>query len=372
MNDDHWRIRRYGTGALLGAVLLAACSLTTVHEGRIPPLKGQPEVAVADVDPLWLPTDGRSFVRQYAGPEVAAGNRAWSLAYAALDPYLLNFDYDPLRTATAEEAYRDRAGNCLSFSNLFVAMAREAGLDAWYQEVAVFPEWSSVNDTMFVSKHVNAVVAERGREYTVDVSRRRNRGGERTRKLSDAEAKAQYFNNLGAQALVDDDLALAHAYFRKALETQSGLAYVWSNLGVVLRRNGQVDDARGVYQTALQLDPQQSVALNNLYLIHTETGDEAAAEAIRRRVERNRRRNPYYLNHLAEVALEEQRYTDAIGLARRAIRIDGSEYRFHFTLARSQFLAGQPEVARASLGRARELAPRTPGGLELALPDGSL
>ena len=37
-------------------------------------------------------------------------------------------------------------GNCLSFSSMFVAMAREADLTAYFQEVYIPPNWRTVND----------------------------------------------------------------------------------------------------------------------------------------------------------------------------------------------------------------------------------
>ena len=76
------------------------------------------------------------------------------------DPILLDFDYEPSLTLTAADTFNHRTGNCLSFTAMFIAMAREAGLKAWFQEVKLPPEWSSVNDTFLVSMHVNAVVQD--------------------------------------------------------------------------------------------------------------------------------------------------------------------------------------------------------------------
>ena len=353
------------------ALLLAACAGTPrIGDSPVPPLQGLPVPAVSDVDLLAISPEMQQFTERYArhGNTEEAG-KAWMLAYAALDPYLLDFDYDPLVTLPADEAFRARRGNCLTFSSLFVAMARSAGLHSWYQEVRVPPKWSAVNETLLVSKHVNAVVSERGRRYVIDVSRREPEAGERTRRLSDGEAKAQYFNNLGVDALVEGDLGRAYAYFTRALETQPGLAYVWSNLGVVFRRNAQMEDAVRAYHTALQAEPDQAVALNNLHDLYTETGDLQAAAELERRVEHNRRKNPYYLHHLAEVASEEQRWNDAVDLLNRAIRIDGNEYRFHYTLAHVQYHLGELETARGSLARARELAANQRATEPLLLPD---
>ena len=157
---------------------------------------------------------------------------------------------------------------------------------------------------------------------------------------------------------MENQLAKAFAYFVKSLQTKRDLAFVWSNLGVVYKRNGQLSDAKTAYRTALELDHGLSTALNNLYAVLVEEGDWLAAEAVQRRVERHRQKNPYYLHYLSIEALNEQRYADAIELLDRAISLNEEEYRFHFTLARSLFLNGKNDTALNSLHRAKQLAPQ--------------
>ena len=356
--------------ALLLAILVAACSSAPLRQPAIPLLTGLVPVHIPDVDLLRLTPEMRAFSERYAKRGADDTGKAWMLAYAALDPYLLDFEYDPMVTLPADEAFRLGRGNCLTFSSMFVAMARDAGLSAWYQEVIVPPEWSAVNETLLVSKHVNAVVAEWNSRYVIDVSRRKQKPMEETRRMTDEEALAQFYNNLGADALVGNDLGRAHAYFSKALEAHPGLAYVWSNLGVVLRRNGQTTDAILAYQAAIDLDPQNGVALNNLHTLYHEEGNLEAAATIEKRVDRNRRNNPYYLHYLAELAIEEQRWNDAIELLDRAIGLEANEYRFHYALAQARYHAGDSDKALASLERARELAPAEQLETPLTLPDG--
>lgn len=357
-------------GALILIVSLGACGSVPVTVPDIPVLENQPRNEIPTVELLRVSPEIREFVRRHGGAEYATHSRAWSLAYAALDPYLLDFEYDPLLTLPADQAFKSGRGNCLTFSSLFVAMAREAGLEAWFQEVEIPPEWSNVNDTMLVSMHVNAIVRDRRNEYTVDVSRRKQQAVEKVRRLSDTEAAAQYYNNLGVAALIDQNLALAYAYFSKGLQTDPGLDYIWANLGVVLRRNGQTKDAILAYQTALRLKPKLAVALNNLYTIYEEDGDFEMMEKLGPRVEKNRRKNPYYLHYLAEIANEERRYSDAIHLLNRAIRTDPNEFRFYYTLAESQFLTGKKDVAQENLEQARRLAPPDLEAGMLTLPGG--
>ena len=233
--------------AAAACALLASCATLDFDPPPVPPLKGYARFDIESIEPLTLSTEMKQFVASRLGGSARDPERTWRLAYAMLDPWMFPFEYDPRVTLTAREAFRTRRGNCLTFSNMFVAMAREAELNAWYREVEIQPEWSSRDETLLVSLHVNAATYERGKEYVVDVSRRRERTGERSRRISDREAEAQFYNNLGANALVVNDLPMAYAYFRKAEETMPGLAYVWSNLGVVLNRNEQPDDAIFAY-----------------------------------------------------------------------------------------------------------------------------
>jgi Flp pilus assembly protein TadD len=345
-------------GAVTATVLISACATQSPHLQSLPPLDKQPHLEIADVDLLGVSAEMRQFIKQHVPDGMPRRRRAFALTYATLDPYLLNFTYDPSITLPAADTFREKTGNCLAFSNMFIAMARVTGLQAWYQTVEIPPQWSNVNETFLVSMHVNAVVQDRYSEYVVDVSRLKQSSQGKIRRISDQEAKAQYYNNLGADALVENQLSKAYAYFVKSLQTKRDLAFVWSNLGVVYKRNEQLSDAKMAYGTALELDHGLSTALNNLYVVLVEEGDWLAAEAVQRRVERHRRKNPYYLHHLSIEALSEQRYTDAIELLYRAINLNEEEYRFHFTLARSLFLNGENDIALNSLDRAKQLAPQ--------------
>lgn len=357
------------TALLIAACgLLVACASQTVKTPDIPPLDDHPAYDIESVNPLEISTEMKQFVQAHLAGRTFGKDRAWALAYAMLDPWLLDFNYDPQVTLTAAEAFRTRRGNCLTFSNMFVAMAREAGLNAWYREVEVAPEWSSIDDTLLVSMHVNAATADRGKQYVVDVSRREPREGELVQRLSDRDAEAHFYNNLGADALVANDLSMAYAYFRKALQTNDQMPFIWANLGVVYRRNEQTRDAVLAYETALQLDAGHAVALNNLYTVYEVDGHIEKARALEGRVERNRRRNPYYLHYLAQVAIEEKRWDEAVEYANRAIGLQQSEYRFHYTLAQSHYQAGRINRAENSLKMAKRLAPEYIDAEELTLP----
>jgi Flp pilus assembly protein TadD len=347
--------------ALFILLVMAACSTTrTITTPSPPPLHSYgPRVHVDDVDVLAVSPEMKAFVRRYVMKYDNRQTRLSLLVNAVSRIGALGFDYDESSTLTASEAFAARSGNCIGFSNMMVALARLSGLDAYYQEIIRESEWTSHNDTVMQIKHVNVIVKIAGYSYVVDVSGLDISRTAPRRIVDDAYAKALYLNNLAVEALLDNDLRTAHAYLTRAIETQPMTTDSWINLGVVLGRNSQLDDAESVLKTALEINASEYSALSNLYEIYLVQEDFESASLVQARVDDYRKRNPYYLLKLSEEAIEEARFEEAVQLMERAVRKEKDNHRFYFALAKSQYLSGEREDAEGSLVRARELAPES-------------
>jgi tetratricopeptide (TPR) repeat protein len=344
--------------AMVLAFLLPACATQSLKIPAPPPLlNAGPPVVVPDVELLTVNAQMEKFLQRYVLEYDDPNIKRQLLSLAVSSKAMLGFHYNPERTLTAEEAFKTRSGNCLAFANLFIAMAREAGLKARYHEVQIPPEWDSQNDTFIVSRHINVVIEGPRGLWEVDISGQEIKVNAKRRIMQDSEATAMYFNNLAIEALFKDDLPTAHAYLSKAIEIGPGLADSWSNLGVVLLRNEQVRDAEMAYKTALMINPAELSAMGNLYDLYVNEENLTAANDLERRVERYRLENPYYLMLLSDEALEKREFDESIELLNRAIEKKEDEHRLHFALARTQYLSGHPDAAESSLNRARELAP---------------
>ena len=131
----------------------------------------------------------------------------------------------------------------------------------------------------------------------------------------------------------------------------------WVNLGVVFAHNDQLDDAINAYQTALQIEPSDLSAFNNLYEIYRERGDDRAAQDIQARVENPRRNNPSTCCTSARRLSLRASIKNPIGLVRRAIEEKEDDHLLYFTLAMAQYQGGEGTAAEKSMYHARELAP---------------
>ena len=329
------------------AALLTGCA-TSAPKQELPTFRHHaPPVPAESVDPLAMTPEMEQFldrlVRPYADPDVRVQLLSRSLRHSAM----LGFRYDERLTLTAAEAFERRQGNCVAFANLAVAMARASGLRAGYQEIQRVSRWDGTEDMVLVPRHINVVVETPRRRYVFDASGLEPDPADLSRRLSDAGAFSAYHNNLGAEALLERDLAVAYGQLARAIEVAPERADPWINLGVVLGRNAQYREAETAYLAALARDDDAISARSNLYDLYRAAGDDARADEMALQVERYRQRNPYHLYFLAETALEEGRTDQALSLLRRSIELKPEEARFHAALARAQGEPG-PGIERIS------------------------
>jgi tetratricopeptide (TPR) repeat protein len=257
-------------------------------------------------------------------------------------------------TRTVSSTFHDRQGNCLSFTMLFVTLARAAGLRASYQSVDVPPSWS-YDGQVVVANHVNTVVRTAGRgETIVDFNIRPYERSQTRRRVADSYALGLFYTNLGAEAMLTGDYAAALLYLRAAAGVHADVTGLWVNLGVLYARHGLYEHAEAAYLRALAVDGDEPSALVNLALVYDMLDEPALAADARERVQRYRERNPYFHFTAATRAYEQQRYPEALAALRKALRLKQDEPAFHELRGQVQEALGKSRHATQSFERARE------------------
>jgi len=261
-------------------------------------------------------------------------------------------------TRTAAETFRLRRGNCLSFSNMFVAMARYVGLEAYYQEVDIPPDWAFRDDVFILNRHVNVSVdLGLSGPHVVDFNIDDFKSSYDARTISDTRALAHYYNNMGVERMQARDTASALEYFRRALaENDRRFSPAWTNLGTLYLRNDYPEYAEAAYLRALKVDNEDLVAMSNLANFYERRGDAERAAIYRKQVVRHRKENPYYRYQRAREAYSAEDYDTAISNLKYAIRKNRNEDQFYFLLGMCYMQKGNEQAARRWLARAEEVA----------------
>lgn len=362
--------------ALLAASTLGCCMAV---QGATAPMLAAPDIAdpapVTTTEPLAVPADIVPIAvpnpRQITAvpPELLKQlrdnviNKSYSRErrMKLLVDYIfskqgLGLEYDSSVTRTVEQSFRDRKGNCMSFTLLFVTLAREAGVSAHVQEVGQALSWYQEENTLYNAGHVNVGIQLGTDQGTVDLDRNilLARGG--PKRISDKRALAHFYNNRGSELMQDGYIVAAKAHFDAALAQDPGFAPSWNNLGVLRIRNHQPGLAERDYLAALQRDASYAPALSNMVNLYRFTGDEAKVDAYMHRLRRAQLGDPFYQFLQADQAEKRGDYAVAATHYRRAIRLYDKVHQFHFGLARVYFLAGDMERARRELSRALALS----------------
>lgn len=291
----------------------------------------------------------------------AKGERAFGDLLEAMDTFGIRYLTYDNQTLTASEAFEKHRGNCLTFTNMFLVMARQVGLTARFQEVRIPPDWTTRGGMLELRRHMNVRIrlydkaVERTGERVVDF------GDESipasyidgaNRVISDQRAMAHFYNNWAAESLENGNNGMAFAYLQKALrEADPNFSPAWNLVGVMYQRVGREDLAEQAYLRALQAEPGETSALSNLQRLYEWQGRAELSRRYEELVSRHRSRNPYYRLAEAREAYSGGDYGAAIEILMKAIRLKQDESEIYYLL--SDAYSGIGDLDEAAFYRAR-------------------
>lgn len=357
------------TALLAATAVLAACTTSTHSLTFLDSAQWEKELRSRGVDPTQVPNplaftaDMRAEAMRFAGPG-DDGERLRRLQDALFDEKRFPFAYEVKTTLTAAEAYYRREGNCLSFTNLFVALGRSLGIPVQTGLITRVRGSEKEEDLIVVNTHVVAMLTQASETIFFDFDRTRRRQPTGVRPLNDLWVTALYLNNRGA-----DELRLRHPdaaarLFADAVKLAPDFFAAWGNLGVARRRLGDVDGALAAYSEALRGDPHNPSVLANLSLLYTSLGRTAEAEAAMAAA-RLSAASPHLLIVRGDVELARGKVREARQLFLRARRLDPRLADAWVALARAELVAGRLARARRLASRALELDPAAVGAAQV-------
>ena len=363
------KIRSCALAYAVTLTFLSACAVIPKHEPHLgtdqitsktlmtaAPLRDGTELEdLSRIDVLEITPGMLEFIDEHIKPHQSDYARLRRLLHAVMGEGEFDLVYDET-TRTASETFDKRRGNCLSFTNMFIAMARKVGINAQYQEVEIQPLWSMSGSSFRINQHVNVHVdLGPGRTRVVDFNIRDFNTEREQRIISDARARAHYFNNIGVEKMLAENTQSALANFRQSLLEDRSFTAAWINFGSLYRRGGNADYAEAAFLRALYYDPSSMVAMSNLAELYQEQGETALANDYEARVKLHRQRNPYYWFYLANEAFTDGDYDGAIDHVERALRLHDREPRFYSLLSFSYLMNGNREAARRWMEHAESL-----------------
>jgi len=288
----------------------------------------------------------------YTSGSMTDFEKADRLMRSLTDENGFGLSYDAVATSTPDETLRQGYGNCLALTSIFIGLARELGLTAYYVDASDRVNDLRRGDELIVdSGHIaGGVRTERGYtlvDYDGHVSRYRT-----FNIIDDITALAHFYNNRGFETIAVAQLAdrpvpwdAVMRDFQLSTMVRDDFTRAYNNLGVAYTRLGDLEAAEASYRQAIASDPDVDAAYHNLGNLQMRRGDFAAALAAYDDALDRRKRNPYLHYHRG---LAQYRLGDLEGAERsfkRAISLEHDYVEPRNLLARVYDQQGRPEDA---------------------------
>jgi len=310
-----------------------------------------PETVLA---PLALSDEMRAWARSRVPSGLSKSDRIIRLLEAILLEDGLDLDYQAGFTGTAAEVFEARSGNCLGFTQLFVAMGRDLGVDVYYLAVNQLTNYRRESDLIIVSDHVTAAFDEGARRRVLEFALGPQFDYRAAREVDDLAALGLYYSNRGAELVQEQRHREAVEQLEIALKLAPDLAQAWVNLGVARRRLGDFAGAEAEYRRAIETDPDQLSAYHNLVGLYLLLDRKDPVGEILEILDRRSNRNPFVYLLLGDLSLERRRLEDARRFYRRAVRLGRGHAETHAAFGHWHLEAGDREQAARSLERAEK------------------
>ncbi|HEX4961939.1 MAG TPA: tetratricopeptide repeat protein [Thermoanaerobaculia bacterium] len=347
------------SAAFLFAMLPALLALGCASRGPL----GSPELErtlrARGLDPhtVVVPFEVTDAMKAWAHQQVPDSTptveRLDKLLAAMVDPQHLKLEYEPGHTSTAREAFETRKANCLAFTSLFVGLARELGLPAFYLDVDDVERFEKDGDLMVVSGHVSGGYDIGGGKMKIlDFTPGDQPGYRRVHPLSDVTAVALYYSNRGAEMLRTNRIAEGLPWLRQAVVIDPELSGSWVNLGVGLRRAGDLAGAEAAYRKALEVNPEAAAAYTNLAALLRARGHDTEAGALLNLATRADSRNPFSYVALGDLSLAQGRLAEARHFYQKALRLSSDDAEIYAALGMVALAGGDHGEAKRWLRKA--------------------
>jgi tetratricopeptide (TPR) repeat protein len=268
------------------------------------------------------------------------------------------FQYAPNLSLTASQAFRERRGDCMAYSNLFVAVARSLGLPTYFVHVSEVLSHYEHKGLFFTSSHVAVGYGTGPSAMVVDFTKESTDWRLSTyRAIDDASATALYYNNLAVDMMMAGRTDEAERMFRFLIEQKPEIEEIYNNLGVLLNRKARYQEALAVLQKGMQAFPAYKPLYTNALVAARGAKRADLAKDFERRGEELVDKNPYFVFAHGLHLYQSADYARAAEEIERASALIPASPVIYAWLARAYMSAGRREEGRRAFTEAKKLSP---------------
>jgi len=353
--------------SFLFCLLLASCASAPVAPEKPQSLFNDALFAAPseriDADDIFaLDKEMQDFLDQEVARKVMADGRVVALVDSLYNKGHKKFTYDAVQTRNAAEVFHLRSGNCLSFTIMTAAFAKQLRLPIQFHTVSFGDIWDRNDNIEFLIGHVNLTLGEhslRSHEPAklIDFGAVEDTQGEILDDIGEDIIVAMYMSNRAAEALARNNLDEAYWWARTAVEHAPAFISAYNTLGVIYSRHHNLAESERVFRRVLEREPDNVLAMSNLVQTLASLGRTEESEQLKHRLAEIQPNPPYFFFNRGLAAMRAGDYKTARHEFTKEVNRASYNPQFHFWLALSNFYLGDFSEVRKQLTVAMENSP---------------
>ncbi|MEW5765467.1 MAG: tetratricopeptide repeat protein [Acidobacteriota bacterium] len=277
----------------------------------------------------------------------------------------LNFRYEDNLSLTAVQAFEQKKGDCLSYTNLFMGISRHLKIPAYFVHVSEARNYYEREGIFFVSTHMavgygGGAIGLGSSPYTVIVDFTEESSDWRLwlyESIDDATAVALFYNNIAVDRMLGGDIAGAESIVRFLVSKRPGMKELQNNLGVILMRQGRFEEALALLQAAIEKFPTYQPLYTNAVQAARGARRPEVAQSILEMGRKIAQEDPFFLFNEGVNAFHEGDYVLAESRFKAAIKRQSNNPFLFAWLSRVLLASGKEEEGVEAFRKAQEMAP---------------
>jgi len=289
----------------------------------------------------------------------------------------LLFQYQTQSSLTAEKAYTARRGDCMSYANLLVALARTLDVPVRFVRITQLPVTWEAGGRFFESSHMAVAL---GRNASWEQAVIVDFGNVHTSAwrfslyddVSDEQAFVLFQNNVAVQKMLAGDVTSAEKILR-FFQAHSRAPEIANNLSLVLLQRGHDREALDLLEASVERFPRFRQLFANAVQAARRVGDEDLAKTLEARGRELLEDEPAWNFNEGMRSYHARAYSTAALRFEKALSSDPDNMRLLAWSARAHLAAGNlrrglEQVERIRSGPPSETRTQLLEDLEHAFP----
>jgi tetratricopeptide (TPR) repeat protein len=271
------------------------------------------------------------------------------------------FEYQANRSLTASEAFAARQGDCMAYTNLYLGLARNLRVPAFFVHISEARNYYEKDGLYFVSSHMAVGCALQQYTVIVDFTEQKSEYALALYDaVDDATAAGLFYNNVAVDHLLAGDMAYSERLLTYLLHALPHLKEAQNNLAVILMRQGRFPEALVVLQEALARHPEYQPLYTNAVQAARGSGQRELAEQLEAQGERFLRRDPFFIFNQGIALYEKKDFDGALAEFHKVLSHQPKSPMLFAWIARVELSAGRVREGAKAFENAQGLAPFLP------------